>query len=112
MFNKELSTKAVVEFTILATPRPDIKYSRKTSSGSYDVIAEILETGDLIVGSPSYSINATNGHLGIEKVEAKDGGDYKVETTFSGNIATATFKLNVGGKCLAYLYSNLSILCI
>ena len=54
----------------------------------------------MVVGKDAYSINQTNGHLTINNVEAKHGGDYRVQTTFQGNYLFGTFKLNVGGKCL------------
>ena len=73
---------------------------RKKADDTYEDVAEITDFGRMMIGQDSYSINTTNGHLTINNVEAKHGGDYKVQTTFHGNYLSATFKLNVGGKFL------------
>ena len=90
--------KAVIEFKILADPRPEVKYEQKQADGTYVTIAEVTDTGRTIIGGASYSIDGSSGHLTINNAASKDQGEYKVEATQFGSISAGTFTLNVGGK--------------
>ena len=103
VFTKKLGTRAVVEFTILSQPRPDVRYQKKQSDGTYETIAELTDFGVMVIGRSSYGINKTNGHLTIFDVKSTDAGEYKVITTFRGVIREGRLTLNVAGKLLICL---------
>ena len=100
VYNKKLGTKSVVEFTILSQPRPDVRYQKKKSDGTYETIAELTDFGIMVIGKTSYDISKTNGHLTIFNVKSTDAAEYKVSTTFAGVISDGKLTLNVGGKLL------------
>ena len=104
VFNKQLATRSIINFTIISAPRPDVKYQKRQSDGSYVTIAELTDFGIMVIGLPAYYISRTTGHLTIFNVKSTDEGEYNVTTTFSGATSRGRFTLNVYCKLLVSIF--------